>query len=200
MPGVAVKCARLGGLRLRAPGVPRGPLPRVCGFFLKALSPTAACPGVMAELRAGTKRVQKRQPGKAASLLLLLPPALYLNVPSGSSRQGGLGASCPPPGAGDAPCSTGSPLPGGWRGSARSLLCFCGGEFPAAGNSKRVSNLENWIGQNQGRKIKIRDSKVPRQHLGSGGDRAPGCCLPLAGCCPGPRHQGQAGPSREGLF
>lgn len=169
-------------------------------FLSEGAEPRSSLPGVMAELRAGTERVQKRQPGKAASLLLLLPPALYLNVPSGSSRQGGLGSLCPPRGAGDAPCSTGSPLPGGWRGSARSLLCFCGGEFPAAGNSKRVSNLENWIGQNQGRKIKIRDSKVPRQHLGSGGDRAPGCCLPLAGCCPGPRHQGQAGLSREGLF
>lgn len=92
----------------------------------------------------------------------------------------------PPPGAGNAPSSTGSPLPGGWRGSARSLLCFCGGEFPAAGSSEQVSKLENQIGQNQGRKLKIRASKVPRRHLGSGGDRAPGCWV--LGCFLGKRR------------
>lgn len=74
----------------------------------------------MAELRAGTERVQKRQPGKAASLLLLLPPALYLNVPSGSSRQGGLGSLCPPQVQGMPPAARGAPF------------LAAGGDLPAA--------------------------------------------------------------------
>lgn len=120
MPGVAVKCARLGGSAAPSTWGAAGSSSQGLWFLSEGAEPRSSLPGVMAELRAGTKRVQKRQPGKAASLLLLLPSALYLNVPSGSSRQGGLGSLCPPQVQGMPPAARGAPF------------LAAGGDLPAA--------------------------------------------------------------------